>query len=313
MATAPAYTSSLIEALRNAVSDQGTPSGVVLLPNSKNVGGAINFVPRSRTGMTFEPPKPGPTGKPPVPPPSAPPVSPPAPVSPRGIEDLISIDPYGPQPRRIVTDDSDPYGPDVGPKRPDGGTDTDLATELGLTQQIDDFVGPQFLTGTTKTLTPNVTVNEVDVTDTPAPQTDPADDFEIDRELGIVQQSDLFDGNNKSSTAVLDGGNTIATAPNVTDVSLDPDNLGIYAYLLNDDVSSSLPAVVADTSEVPDRTPGSSGDTSPGLQELDNNRTGSTSQLSDQDLLELALFDLLSKQRLVGGGGPFETSVYREK
>lgn len=53
MATAPVYSSALIEALRNASSaPRGSPSGVMLLPNGANIGSSINFVPRARTGLT---------------------------------------------------------------------------------------------------------------------------------------------------------------------------------------------------------------------------------------------------------------------
>lgn len=68
----------------------------------------------------------------------------------------------------------------------------DPLTELGFidlpTPQIDvPIIAPESIVQPT----PSVTVNEAEVTDTPAVVTDPLDDFELDRELGIVQQSDV--------------------------------------------------------------------------------------------------------------------------
>jgi len=74
----------------------------------------------------------------------------------------------------------------------DAADDFEIDRELGIVSQYDVF-GP-FLTASNKpTKKPSVDVIEgLDVTDAPAVKTDPADDFEIDREAGLVPEWDVY-------------------------------------------------------------------------------------------------------------------------
>lgn len=331
MATAPVYSSALIQALRSAPSDSlGVPSRVVLLPNSQDIGLPINFVRSPRTGLAFDPPvlrmptvTPQPRTSPPTSTPrrndgtNTPPVVVAKPVSPvtppvevdepvvdqpvvndpvvetfpvidRSVIDVIDLPPF-------LTEDKEKT-PNVTvnevevtdtPAPPtDAEEDFEIDKELGIVQQSDVFVAPKTLnpvTPTTTTKTPSVTLNEVAVTDTPAPKTDAADDFEIDRELGLVQQSDVFMGPT-TQTDVGTPTQTEASAPaqtndrliaNVGNVTVaDIEDFSNYADLLNTDITSTLPAAVP----APE----------------------AASQLTDQELMELALFDMMAQELLTG-------------
>lgn len=337
MATAPVYSSALIQALRSADSDsRGVPSGVVLLPNSQNIGSPINFVRSPRTGLAFNPPMlslptvaPPPRTLPPAaPPPQGGPVPPPPavakPVVPVPIDDPKIDDPKAEDPEIRVIDPviieevtpappPPPLRPPPPPPRPrppktptvtvqevdvtdtpapptDPMDDFEIDRELGIVQQSDVFVGPRPLplTNTTTSLTPSVTVNEVDVTDTPAAATDPADDFEIDRELGLVQQSDVFMGPTQqpASEPVMDSlftpTNTISDAQVDTLSLRDPQQEMLLGMMLEPetwtlpepDLASNLPAAVP--------------------------APAASNELTDQDLMELALFDMMAQELLTG-------------
>jgi len=175
----------LIMALRGATPMQGQASTIKFYDNPQN----SVYTPRERPvygGMPSLPP--GPPMGPFLPPPSAPVA--PSPVAP-------SPSPVAPAPRPIVypaprvtdpdvpdyTDDlwGDPVAPipDVGP---DNVTTSPVYTPpLPTSRPLDPVSQPSV----------NV-VQDLPVSTDPAPTTDPNDDFEIDRELGIVSQYDLY-------------------------------------------------------------------------------------------------------------------------
>lgn len=325
MATAPVYSSALIQVLRSAPSDSvGVPSGVVLLPNSQDIGLPINFVRSPRTGLAFDPPvlrlptvappprtapptTPPRTGGPVTPPPAVTkpvvPVNPPAEVDepvvdepivdepvvddpvavtspvtdtpPLLIEDLLPLFPEEEKKPNVTVNEVDVTDTPAPPT--DAADDFEVDRELGIVQQSDVFVGPRTLNPvtTTTTKTPSVTVNEVGLSDTVAPPTDPADDFEIDRELGLVQQSDVFMGPTAQVDAAAPSQTNDRLISNVGNVTVaDIEDFSDYADLLNTDITSTLPAAVP----APD----------------------ASSQLTDQDLLEMALFEMMAEELLTG-------------
>lgn len=335
MATAPVYSSALIQALRSAPSDSvGVPSGVVLLPNSQDIGLPINFVRSPRTGLAFDPPVLRlPTVAPP--PRTAPPTSPPrrtegtnppppvvrkpvvrvdtpvvvddpvvdnpvvddpvvddpvavtSPVTdtpPLLIEDLLPLLPEEEKKPNVTVNEVDVTDTPAPPT--DAADDFEVDRELGIVQQSDVFGGPIVSAPitTTTTRTPSVTVNEVGLSDTVAPPTDPADDFEIDRELGLVQQSDMFMGPTAQVDAAAPSQTNDRLISNVGNVTVaDIEDFSDYADLLNTDITSTLPAAVAAPS--------------------------SYDQLTDQELMELALFDMMAQEALTRRAPvPFNTT-----
>lgn len=337
------YQSALIQMLRAATQPGYQNPGVRLLDNPRNSAPLPPRQPRSPSS----PPAPAPRPGPPSPPPAVPPggsgggggggVGEPIEVRPwpsPGIDVVPDDDFVGPLPDDFVGPLPDDFVgplPDdfVGPlpddsnKNPtvtvnevdvteapapptDAADDFEIDRELGIVQQSDVFVGPRvsapITTTTTTTKTPSVAVNEVGLSDTVAPPTDPADDFEIDRELGLVQQSDVFMGPTQQQAPA----NTIANADTQYLGDLMPTAeqemaLGMLLEpstwtMVEPDLSANLFAEIA---EVPDRTPGSPNDTSPGVQELDNNR-GVFDGLTDQDLMEMALFEMMTQELLTG-------------
>jgi len=244
MATAPATAAqadALIMALRGATPMQGQASTIKFYDNPQN----SVYTPRERPvygGMPSLPP--GPPMGPFLPPPSAPVA--PSPVAPSPSPVAPAPRPIGyPAPAPRVTDPDvpdyiddlwgDPVAPipDVGPdnvttspvytpplptSRPldpvsqpsvnvvqdlpvstdpapttDPNDNFEIDRELGIVSQY-DLYGP-FLTASNKpTKTPSVEVVQgLDGTNTPAVNTDPADNFELDRELGIVPQYDIME------------------------------------------------------------------------------------------------------------------------
>lgn len=385
MATAPAAApNALIAALRagTPVLPAGSASTYSFLPNMAPTYGPLPIrAPRGPALLPVEPspappsPTPAPVTPPPVTPAPPPPSNPPPPVfvppvTPLPRIDVVPDDGFvgpmpddfvgpmpddfvGPMPDDFVGPMPDDFVgpmPDdfVGPmpediqddRRPsitvvedldvtndpapptDPADDFELDRELGLVQQSDvfnnDFVGPMpeddvaqtspvtqqstiqatdlprldefepvelpsFLNpvSTRDALTPSVTVNEVDVTDTPAPYTDPAEDFDIDRELGIVQQSDVFMG---PSMAGASDNNTAQPSIDLSWFADQPitqlgtpleESSSWFNPVVEPDLSVGLPAAVP----------------APAASE----------PLTEQDLMEMALFELLSQQLLTRG------------
>jgi hypothetical protein len=378
MATAPATAAqadALIMALRGATPMQGQASTLKFYDNPEN----SVYTPRVRPVYVPPPLPPGPDVGPQLPAP-APPVAPaPTPLAPAP----IAPTPIAPAPRpsiiqpksTLISLDDDPvtpdvpdytddlFGPDVGPPSPpgpdvgpvapaqtypvytpplftsrlieekspsveviqdlpvstdpapptDAADDFELDRELGIVSQYDVFgpdvgppsppgpdvgppapaqtypvyTSPPFTSRLIEENSPSVTVIEgLDVTDAPAVNTDPADNFELDRELGIIQQSDMMEPITFAPAPTLapatEPATSIRDAGFVTQI--DPlTELEDYAALLNTDITSTLPAAVAEDTVQPSVA-------------VDT----ATQGLTQRDLDEMALFDMLSQQLLTG-------------
>ena len=341
MATAPAAApNALISALRAGT--PGLPANAMstysFMPNMEPTYGPVTpRAPRAPALMPVAPigraPAPSPTPAPVSSAPVAPPVSAPPPpmfvppVTPLPRIDVVPDDGFvgpmpddfvgpmpddfvGPMPDDFVGPMPDdfvgPYGPmpnnqlnpnvtvndvdvtDTPPPATDPADDFQIDRELGLVQQTDVVNPPPprvnppltpISTSAPRSLTPSVTVNEgLDVTPGPAPYTDPAENFDIDRELGLIQQSDVFMGPTQQAIAeqsVAPNDRLIANVGNVTDVSINPDDFSMYADMLNTDITSTLPAAVP----------------APAAPE----------PLTEQDLMEMALFEMMTQQLLTRG------------
>lgn len=258
MATSPAYSSALIEALRSA-EQTGTASGVKLLPNSQNIGSKFDFVRAPRLQFTWPTDMgPMPSTAPPPPPPR-----PPAPPPPSG-GGVLPPPMMGTMPVSMVVE---PTVDDVATFIDDDGPtdtfvdDTAVADTTTVTPDItttaEDGTGdmtappppeiPSMLTGG-RTLTPSVEVFDVPTSTTPAIPTNPKEDFELDRELGFVQQSD------------------------------------VYGPFESDNIENSAQGGA--------------------VTESFGNDYGNGVALTDQDLLEMGLFDMLTQERLTGTRRP---------
>lgn len=192
---------------------------------------------------------------------------------------------------------------DTSPYVSDPTEDFSLDQELGIIQQSDvptvtpaptpappPVEPPTFFNpvNTTTSLNPSVTVNEgLDITPGPAPYTDPAENFDIDRELGIVQQSDVFMGpfsqpeTPPASDALFAPTNEIGNA-NVDYLGTPEQEMQLGMLLEpsawtmpEPDLSVGLPSAVP--------------------------APAAPQPLTDQDLLEMALFDMLAQQNLTRG------------
>lgn len=256
MATAPVYRSALIEALRNAPSDsRGVASRVVLLPNSQDIGYSIPFVPTPRTGLALNPSKTtAPTSA--APPRAATPAAPtrvevaPAPAAPRPFipvnrpDDSRTPDPVDELPKvDVPVEERIPVAP-VAPVEPvNAPAPAPRVTGGGTTSYP---VAPRQFIPSRRLLNPNVTMRSIeDIDPSLRPVvTNPMEDFELDRELGTVQQSDVFGPYEREG--------------------LSPDASLAYSPTLTDEYINPI-------------------------------------KLTEQDLMEMALFDMLAQQNLTRG------------
>lgn len=339
MATAPAAASNaLISALRAGT--PGLPANAMstysFMPNMEPTYGPVTpRAPRAPALMPVTPiaPSPAPVAPTPVSPaPVAPPVSAPPPpmfvppVTPLPRIDVVPDDGFvGPMPDDFVGPMPDdfvgPYGPmpnnqlnpnvtvndvdvtDTPPPATDPADNFELDRELGLVQQTDVVNPPPprvnppltpISTSPPRSLTPSVTVNEgLDVTPGPAPYTDPAENFDIDRELGLIQQSDVFMGPTQQAASEPEMNSFFTPTNSISNASLNylgtPEQEMQLGMLLEPsawtmpepDLSVGLPAAVPAPAAAP--------------------APSAPQPLTEQDLFEMALFELLSQQLLTRG------------
>lgn len=192
MATAPtSFASPLIAALRGGIGDTGLASTVSLLPNIGPTYAPTSFVPFLRGGninnvQAFAPMPHVPRAVQPEPAYIQP--TPQDDLRP-DIIDLQNPEPE-PEPEPEVPDYTENLFPPIEPEpiatQPTPG---EPASAISYPIRIPSFISEPL----PRELVPSVEVTEVDVSETPAVQTDPVENFELDRELGIVQQSDVME------------------------------------------------------------------------------------------------------------------------